>query len=758
MDMKLNDFLAMEFDGRGILRANRNVLLRDFFKDPTSHIRDAGVLNEIRATGAYARMEGTVRDETGLEEAVRRLHHEGVVSLEQWRDHEGKDTVAPLAKGKLNAAFTEVLRKEKARREEEERARREEEERARRDQQQINFNLSLSNEDAIFQGRARFYKKKMNDFLTLELDGRGVADTNRRVLLKEFFKEPARYIHDAGVLNEIKKTDAYLRAERAVREEMDMEKDIKELEYNHLSTLRGWSIASAEIKASVHDITKSFLDAALEEAKKPTTTIAPIEMEGLYESVYNASWHHVVEVPGGEGTGMEVREGKPPQSWTYKAVSRTLEKDDGVEQSGAPRLRLMVLTSDDEWPYTWKNDGRNISDCYVDCEVERVWQTVKGNLTGLFSAYEGTDYIPKQHVLIGTPGIGKSMGAGSYLLYQLLHYDAEKLPMVAYVIADRKFLFDKTAKTVKKYGEASSIVDILDEFSDRGVEGYIIYDVAKPGHEPPDSLPCKGWGMIVVTSPNEGNFIEWEKQKGSVRIVMNCPAKEDVKAMCVCMNRNEPTVQAGYWKKVEDRMDKVGPLLRYIFDWGTYKDRIDSCESTVNKMVLPDTNYYFLGTDKMCEGNHVSHKLVKVVRVRGEDDSEMPYNALVSSHLAELTLCKLAELMAPNDFILLVLAIKDDLISKALEDHSLFAFLSEAFVNAIITKFRELKLEKGAPPHRCALRVHPHECPLKPCILPLMEKFKKKINIEYRVLYKPVAQNFPLVDAFFFVKSNPMTL
>ncbi|PWU82906.1 putative retrotransposon hot spot (RHS) protein [Trypanosoma cruzi] len=49
-----------------------------------------------------------------------------------------------------------------------------------------------------------------------------------------------------------------------------------------------------------------------------------------YESVYNARWHHVMEVPGGEGTGMEVHEGKPPQPWTYKAVGRTLEKDDGV--------------------------------------------------------------------------------------------------------------------------------------------------------------------------------------------------------------------------------------------------------------------------------------------------------------------------------------------------------------------------------------------------------------------------------------------
>ncbi|PWU85645.1 putative retrotransposon hot spot (RHS) protein [Trypanosoma cruzi] len=205
-------------------------------------------------------------------------------------------------------------------------------------------------------------------------------------------------------------------------------------------------------------------------------------------------------------------------------------------------------------------------------------------------------------------------------------------------------------------------------------------------------------------------------------------------------------------------MDKVGPVIRYIFDQRAYKGRIVSCESTVDKMTLQDTNYYtVLGTGKMC-GNYVSDKLVKVVRVRGSEGSELPLNALISSHLAELTLCKLATLMQQRDFNLLILAIEDDLISKALEDHSSFAFLSAAFVKAIIPKLRELKITANAPPHRCALRVCPHERPFKPCLLECLEKFKKKINIEYRVLYKPEAQNFPLVDGFFFSDSNPKTL
>ncbi|PWU88457.1 putative retrotransposon hot spot (RHS) protein [Trypanosoma cruzi] len=154
-----------------------------------------------------------------------------------------------------------------------------------------------------------------------------------------------------------------------------------------------------------------------------------------YKSVYSARWSHVVEVPGGEGTGMEAYEGEPPQPWTYKEVGDTLEKDDSVEQSGALRLRLMVLTSDKAWPYSWGACEFN-RDCYVNCEVERVWQIVKGVVNKWSSGHGETDLTPDPCVLIGTPGIGKSMAAGSYLLYQLLHYDAEQLQVVFHCLGD----------------------------------------------------------------------------------------------------------------------------------------------------------------------------------------------------------------------------------------------------------------------------------------------------------------------------------
>ncbi|EKG00620.1 retrotransposon hot spot (RHS) protein, putative, partial [Trypanosoma cruzi] len=286
-------------------------------------------------------------------------------------------------------------------------------------------------------------------------------------------------------------------------------------------------------------------------------------LEGFYDSVYNARWHHLVEVPEGEWMGMMVREGKPKQQWTYRAVGGILEKDDSVEQSGAPRLRLMVLVSNKGWPYSWLL-SKPILDCYVNCEVDRVWQIVKGDLTEWFSSHGESDFTPERRVLIGMPGIGKSMNAGSYLLYQLLHYDVKKLQVVAYRIAERSYLFDKTTETVTNYAE-DAFLKAVEEFSGRGMRGYIIHNVAEPIHEPFFRLLPRGWCMIVVTPPEESADRGRKKHLRDRRIVMKCPEENDVKAMCMWMKCGSPGRQAVYWQEVRGYMDGMGPILRDLF-------------------------------------------------------------------------------------------------------------------------------------------------------------------------------------------------
>ncbi|PWU87207.1 putative retrotransposon hot spot protein (RHS) [Trypanosoma cruzi] len=192
-----------------------------------------------------------------------------------------KHTITPLARGKPNGVLTQVLTE----------ARRAAEERLRRTQD-MKFTISTNIEDVLFKGRARVKEMKLSDFLTRELDGRGIVDTNRDVLLEEFFKDPTKYIRDKGALNEIQASDRYLSMKRAVKGETIFDEDIRKLCDKGVNNPPGWSLAAAEAKAAVHNSNKHFLDAAAGEARNPTTTSAPEKLEGCYESVHNARWSH----------------------------------------------------------------------------------------------------------------------------------------------------------------------------------------------------------------------------------------------------------------------------------------------------------------------------------------------------------------------------------------------------------------------------------------------------------------------------------
>ncbi|EAN93614.1 retrotransposon hot spot (RHS) protein, putative [Trypanosoma cruzi] len=453
-------------------------------------------------------------------------------------------------------------------------------------------------------------------------------------------------------------SDRYVMMERTVRDEMDMEEDVHKLYENGVDTLLNWLVAAAEVTASVHKLTKHSLDAALQEARNRMTTIAPMKLEGLYESVYNASWHHVVEVPGGEGTEMEAKEGKPKHSWNYKKVGDTFEEDDAVRKSGEEPPVLMVLTSDKGWPYTLNAPHGAGNDFFINCEVERVWQIVLDDLTKWFSNFDLTlNSSPLSRVLIGTPGIGKSTAAGSYLLYQLLHYDVEELQVVVHCFGETAYVFDKTTETVTRYEGNKTSKSVLYGLWQRGMKGYIIYDVAKEG-TPPETgfLPPTGWGMIVVSSPKVTNYDEWEKQLQASRIIMNCPDEMDVRAMCAWMKRGlEPDEQAGYWKMVEERMKKVGPIPRHIFDKKIYIVRLGAVIGAL--LAIKDTDvgkYFTLGGEEKWYSEDPSHKLVKIVREITVEGAEIFLNASICADIGFRTADRLAKEMATKDFLLLI--------------------------------------------------------------------------------------------------------
>ncbi|PBJ68802.1 retrotransposon hot spot (RHS) protein [Trypanosoma cruzi cruzi] len=743
-NMMLNDFLRNYVGGRAAVDEDHNVTMEMFVQEPDDYVQDQQLFDELHNITEYRELE-----ERGiLLEATTKLEGEGVFILEEWRDFGRKDTVTLFAREKLDEVLTQVLEEKML-------------EASGRawEQRELEFTISTNIEDVLFKGSPRFKEIKLNDFLALELYGWGILRANRNVLLKEFFKEPAKYIRDARVLGAIQASVYYARMDIAVWNEMVFDEDIRKLHENGVHKLFEWSEAAADVKASVERITKQFLDAAVVESMSPMTKSAPIKLEGLYESVYNARWHHVVEVSDGEGTGIYLREGKPPQSWTYKAVGETFERDDAVEQSGVLHCRLMVLTSDQGWPYSWKED-ESTCDCYVNCEVERVWQIVLDDLTEWFSTDTGDYFEPKRRVLIGTPGIGKSMNAGSYLLYQLLHHDAEQLPMVAYFIGNRTFMFDKIAKMVSLYMGEGGILRIVDGLSRRGVKGYIIYDVALKSHQPSTSLPCKGWGMILVTSPYRNDYESWAKQMRAEEFVINCPEENDVRAMCAWMKRNWPLQeQAEYWKEVRARMNNVGPILRFIFYKQAYDDRIKACQQAVDGMNASKFEHYLnIGFSYSSNDSDLFQKLVKVVRVRRGYNFELPLNVLVSPHLERETLSRLESEMKQSDFIFLLLSFWDYVPPYIIEKYAVSAFLNEDFLRAIRLKIRELRPPGRGEPHSCALKEHSDKSFTRKEVLPPPERLSNPVAMDHWVLYEPKVQNFPLVDAFFFVDSNPKTL
>ncbi|RNC52467.1 retrotransposon hot spot (RHS) protein [Trypanosoma cruzi] len=165
------------------------------------------------------------------------------------------------------------------------------------------------------------------------------------------------------------------------------------------------------------------------------------------------------------------------------------------------------------------------------------------------------------------------------------------------------------------------------------MKGHITYDVAEKG-TPPASyfVSSTGWGMIVVSPPNEGSCDEWETQVKAERIIVNCPDEMDVKAMCAWMERDGTTDgQAEYWKMVEERMDKVGPIPRYVFDANKFVAHSAAIEDALDGINSRDGEKHFTHRGvRLWYSGDPPQKLVSVVRARGEVGAEVFLNAPIS--------------------------------------------------------------------------------------------------------------------------------
>ncbi|KEG11935.1 retrotransposon hot spot (RHS) protein [Trypanosoma grayi] len=634
----------------------------------------------------------------------------------------------------------------------------------------VKWTLDSTMEEDLLQGNLPQVNMKLNDFLRGHLGGRGVEEVNKNVSMDAFVVEPGIFITDNRLLNVILampsfKTIVEEMKNREVQREL-LRKAERKLKETGVYSLQQWDVYDK--KEQVIPLVRGVLNAALSVAKNKSPLLNGEVMTEAYESVLNVTWSHVVEVPGhSEGVGMEVREGKPSREWTDSEVgyllpggaSKGKNKEstsaEGVADPQELCVELMVLHSEKGWPYdVFEELGE--CDCYVTREVDRVWKIVETDIENWLVQNAGRVRATLR-LLIGTPGIGKSMGVGSYLLYQLLHYDKERLPVVAYFVAGKMYLFDKVRNQVRFYRsqtEAEAIISMLS----KSVRGYIIYDVAKQGSEPSIDMPPSTWGMILLSSPNEVNFKGWEKQKRALRNIINCPSMSDLRAMSLWIHRDRPAEeQEKEWKVVEERINNVGPIPRYIFgSESEYNGRLKAVETALTCITPSNAELYF-GVHKGCswQGQDLCQMLGKITRYSAPGEAEYYCNDPLAPAIREAIRYRAGDALDTSAALMSLLLPFDEMVPKIMEKFAVVAFLHEEFVKRVHKKLKEIVPEETRRRKRCVLednfQVHPASQKGIPMLASLQNEMSK-IQIKCRVLYKPSAENFPLVDGFFFVE------
>ncbi|PWU87335.1 putative retrotransposon hot spot protein (RHS,), partial [Trypanosoma cruzi] len=111
-NMRLSDFLWNYFDGRGVEECYRNVMMKGFLISPNDFIKDEVLLDTIKASSPYQELKKEREEYYVLLKPLYKLKKEHIFTLSHWRDFKKKDTVTPLARAKINKAYSQILREE----------------------------------------------------------------------------------------------------------------------------------------------------------------------------------------------------------------------------------------------------------------------------------------------------------------------------------------------------------------------------------------------------------------------------------------------------------------------------------------------------------------------------------------------------------------------------------------------------------------------------------------------------------------------
>ncbi|RNE97056.1 retrotransposon hot spot (RHS) protein [Trypanosoma conorhini] len=240
---------------------------------------------------------------------------------------------------------------------------------------------------------------------------------------------------------------------------------------------------------------------------------------------------------------------------------------------------------------------------------------------------------------------------------------------------------------------------------------------------------------------------------------MDCPDESDVAAMGAWEVRECPAEEkAKYWEDVQKGMALAGPIQRNVLDgrWHKLASRLEGAMEGLSTWAV---NCY-VGLDKTdlwCCGVPTEDfsKMVRVVTGRG---TECFQNAPASAAVKAEVLVRVARAMRTRAGFMTVLMPHHVLLPSAAGVHAIGAFMCPGFVGRMRRKLRELRPPTGREPRPCLLQTDPRLCPTDAVALRPKVLHPGRVDANYRVLYVPGLENFPLVDAFFFVGAPRRTM
>ncbi|KAH8605350.1 putative retrotransposon hot spot protein 4 (RHS4) [Trypanosoma vivax] len=390
-----------------------------------------------------------------------------------------------------------------------------------------------------------------------------------------------------------------------------------------------------------------------------TSTKLVREIPGAFESVLNARWSHVLSGQAGVPLVMRVVDGLPENVWSYDEVNYSpwpLEVDRQAPRNG--KLEIMVVSSEAGCPYTrlnvprqqgCVNDGKKFDitqnkHFYIRHEVMRVWYIVEIALRDWYVVRARA--CPMTSIVVGTPGIGKSFGCGSFLLHQLLHCEGGLLDVVAYFVGGIAYVIHNARAGVPgrvvKYSEQSAAVAVIqnmttfnEEASEDGIKmGFVIVDIGKGIKAPPSGTRTDLWPTVVLTSPDEKHYADWEKGTNGPDIVVNCDDARDLmafvawKAMYGLAKKSKLNAQQWVeaerwleeqWTEVDVRTAIVGPLPRFVFMRESYDKLLERIARAVSAIdSTSKTKYDVLSGDEGVWQNNTDAHAIEVCAEKGD--------------------------------------------------------------------------------------------------------------------------------------------